>query len=185
VRNNSKDRKNTSFKKHLINEQISATEVRLITESGENIGIVSRADALSRAEAVGMDLVKIGEQDGIVIAKIMDFGKFLYLKKKQQSESKKNQKVIQIKEIKMRPNIDDQDYKTKFNRAVKFLSEGKRVKFTLQFRGREMAMKNELGNKFFERIANDLEEKKLGSLVAEKEQRSGPFWSRVYYIKGA
>jgi translation initiation factor IF-3 len=183
VRNNHRDKNNNS-KRYIVNEQIRAREIRLITEEGENIGVVSRQEALSRAENVGLDLVKIGEKDSVVIAKIMDFGKYLYLKKKQQGEAKKKQKIIQIKEVKMRPNIGEQDYQTKFKRAIKFLLEGKRVKFTLQFKGREMIMKHELGKKFFERIANDLEEKKLGSLVSEREQRSGPFWSKIYYIKG-
>ena len=183
MRNNHKD-KNNSRKKHLVNEQIRDSKIRLIIETGENIGVVSRKEALDRAEQTGLDLVKIGEQDSIVIAKLMDFGKHLYLKKKQQAQAKKNQKVIQIKEIKMRPNIGDQDYLVKFNRAVKFLEEGKRVKFTLQFRGREMIMMKEIGPKFFARIHNDLEARELGPLVAEKEQRGRPFWSKIYYIKG-
>ena len=183
MRNNNKD-KNNSSKRYIVNEQIRAREIRLIAEDGENVGLVSRQDALSRAQNVGLDLVMIGEKDAVVIAKIMDFGKFLYLKKKQQGEAKKKQKIIQIKEVKMRPNIGEQDYQTKFKRAIKFLQDGKRVKFTLQFKGREMIMKHELGNKFFDRIANDLEEQKLGSLVSEREQRGGPFWSKIYYIKG-
>ena len=180
---NSRD-KNSRAPKTLINEQIKDSEIRLITETGENIGVVSRREALDRADQAGLDLVKIGEQESVVVAKIMDFGRHLYLKKKQQSEAKKKQKVIQIKEIKMRPNIGDQDYLVKFNRAVKFLQDGKRVKFTLQFRGREMIMMNEKGTKFFDRVHRDLEERNLGALVAEKEQRGRPFWSKVYYIKG-
>jgi len=180
--------KNGPNQKYLVNEQIRADNVRLITDTGENIGLVSLKEALSRAESVGLDLVKIGEQanglDAEVVAKIMDFGKFLYLKKKQQSDAKKKQKIIQIKEIKMRPNIGEKDYETKFNRAVQFLSDGKRVKFTLQFRGREMVMMNELGRKFFDKIQSDLEAEELGPLVAEKEQRGRPFWSKIYYVKG-
>jgi len=181
---NNRDKYNGG-QKNLVNEQIKAAQMRLITETGENIGLVSRKEAIARAESAGLDLVKIGEQDAIVVAKIMDFGKYLYNKKKQQAEAKKKQKVIQIKEIKMRPNIGDQDYQTKFKRAVQFLKDGKRVKFTLQFRGREMIMMNDLGQKFYERIHHDLEEQKLGVLVAEKEQRGRPFWSKVYYLKGA
>ena len=183
MRNNNRDKNNNS-KRYIVNEQIRAREIRLIAEDGENVGVVSRQEALSRAENVGLDLVMIGEKDSVVIAKIMDFGKYLYLKKKQQGEAKKKQKIIQIKEVKMRPNIGEQDYQTKFKRAIKFLQDGKRVKFTLQFKGREMIMKHELGKKFFDRIANDLEEQKLGSLVSEREQRGGPFWSKIYYIKG-
>lgn len=181
---NFKDKKDNLRKKYLVNDQIKASKIRLIIETGENIGVVSRSEALDRAEQTGLDLVKIGEQDSIVIAKLMDFGKHLYVKKKQQAEAKKNQKVIQIKEVKMRPNIGDQDYMVKFNRAVKFLKEGKRVKFTLQFKGRQMIMMRELGTKFYERIHHDLEAQQLGPLVAEKEQRGRPFWSKIYYIKG-
>ena len=145
--------------------------------------MVSREEALSRAKEVGLDLVQIGESQDVVIAKIMDFGKYLYMKKKQLGEAKKKQKVIQIKEIKMRPNIGDQDYQTKFNKALQFLKEGKRVKFTLQFRGREMIMMNELGKKYYERIDHDLQESGIGPLVSEKEQRGRPFWSKIYYLK--
>lgn len=169
--------------KYLINDQIKAEQIRLITETGENLGVVSREEALSRAKSSGLDLVIISEGNSVVVAKIMDFGKFLYIKKKQQNEARKKQKVIQIKEIKMRPNIGDQDYKTKFEHAVQFLKDGKRVKFIMQFRGREMVMMNELGEKFFTRVHNDLVELDLGLLVDEKEQRGRPFWSKVYYIK--
>lgn len=184
MRNHRDDRRKPNDK-HLVNENIKADQVRLITETGENIGLVSRREALSRAEDAGLDLVKIGEQGSEVVAKIMDFGKYLYLKKKQQSEAKKKQKVIQIKEIKMRPNIGDQDYQVKFKRAVQFLKEGKRVKFTLQFRGRQMIMMNDLGRTFYERIHNDLMAQELGSLVEEKLQQGRPFWSKIYYVKGA
>ena len=177
-----KDR-NSLRSKYLVNEQIRSAKIRLIIETGENIGVVSRSEAMARAEQTGLDLVKIGEQDSVVIAKLMDFGKYLYTKKKQQNEAKKKQKVIQIKEIKMRPNIGDQDYLVKFNRAVKFLKDGKRVKFTLQFRGREMIMMKEIGPKFFQRIHDDLEKQDLGMLIAEREQRGRPFWSKIYYIK--
>lgn len=181
---NNRDKRRRPSEKHEVNDQIRANRIRLITHTGENVGVVSRREALDMAEEAGLDLVKIGEQDSEVIAKIMDLGKHLYLKKKQQSEAKKKQKVIQIKEIKMRPNIGDQDYLVKFNRAVQFLQDGKRVKFTLQFRGREMIMMRETGTRFFERIHHDLEERQLGPLVAEKEQRGRPFWSKIYYIKG-
>lgn len=183
MRNNHRGR-NSEDKRFLVNEQIKDNKIRLIIETGENIGVVTRREALDRAEQVGLDLVKIGEQDSVTIAKLMDFGKHLYLKKKQQAQAKKKQKIIQIKEIKMRPNIGDQDYEVKFNRAVKFLQDGKRVKFTLQFRGREMIMMKDIGPKFFERIHRDLEGRELGTLIAEKEQRGRPFWSKIYYIKG-
>jgi len=183
VRDNNRFKRNLPNDRHQINERIRASQIRLITEDGENVGIVSKTEALNRAKDVGLDLVKIGEHGDIVIAKIMDFGKFLYQKKKKEAESKKKQKIIQIKEIKMRPNIGDQDYQTKFKRAVDFLKDGKRVKFTLQFRGREMAMMHEIGRNFFDRIASDLDEQQIGPLIEEKEVRGRPFWSKVYYVK--
>lgn len=183
MRNNNHRKEQSN--KPLVNEQIRAREIRLITETGENVGVVSKQEALTRANDAGLDLVQIGEQDEFVIAKIMDFGKHLYTKKKQQHEAKKKQKVIQIKEIKMRPAIGDQDYKIKFNRAVGFLKEGKRVKFTLQFRGRQMIMMRELGDKHFSRIHQDLLKQDLGPLVEEILQRGRPFWSKIYYVKGS
>jgi translation initiation factor IF-3 len=177
--------KDSLRKKYLVNDQIKAVQILVITETGEQLGVMSRRDALAKAEEVGADLVKIGDQDTIAVAKLMDFGKYLYLKKKQQAESKKNQKVIQIKEVKLRPNIGDQDYMIKLNQAVRFLKEGKRVKFTLQFRGREMVMMKETGPKFFDRIDNDLEAQQLGTLISEKETRGRPLWSKVYYLKGS
>lgn len=184
MRHNNHNDKRNKKERHQVNEQIRDKQVRLIDENGENHGVTPTRDALNRAESVGLDLVKIGEHESVAIAKIMDFGKYLYLKKKQQNEAKKKQKTIQIKEVKLRPNIGDQDYEVKLNRAVKFLQEGKRVKFTLQFRGREITMSKEIGVKFFERINKDLEEKNLGPMVAEREQRGRPFWSKIYYLKG-
>src|SRR5438045_3244557 len=125
----------------LINHQIRAEQVQLITQDGENIGIVSRSQALRQAEEAGLDLVLIAIKDDIPIVKIMDFGKSLYEKKKKTIEAKKHQKVIQVKEVKMSPKIGEHDYQTKIKQAVQFLTTGKRVKITLSFRGREMATK--------------------------------------------
>jgi len=140
--------------------------------------------ARSRADETGLDLVQISDSNNEVIVKLMDFGKFLYEKKKQDGEAKKNQKVIQIKEVKLRPNIGDQDYKIKLKRAIEFLEDGKRVKFTLQFRGREMASMDSVGPAMFARISADLVDHDLGNLVEEKEQRGRPFWSKIVYVKG-
>ena len=166
-----------------INDRIRATVVQVIGDAGENYGEMSKADAVARAQEAGLDLVKVGDKDDIAITKIMDFGKFLYDRKKKQGESKKHQKTIQIKEVKMRPKIGIGDYETKLNQAIRFLQEGKRVKFTLQFRGRQVVSVNETGTNFFKRITTDLSEKGLTGLVEEKETRSGPFWSKVFYIK--
>ena len=170
--------------KYIINDRIKADYVTVIDQEGRNLGSIPKSEALALAEEAGLDLVQVGEKDSGVITKILDFGKHLYTKKKQQSEAKKKQKVIQVKEVKLRPNIGDGDYKTKINRAIKFLTEGKKVKFTLQFRGRELIMVRELGANFFNRIHDDLTNSNIpGTLIQEKEQRSGHFWFRIYYIK--
>lgn len=169
--------------KYLINEQIKEDQVYVITHEGENLGLISRREALTRADEAGLDLVQVGEKDNLPVAKIMDFGKFAYAKKKQLNDSKKHQKVTQLKEIKLRPNIGDQDYKTKLKKAEEFFSDGKKVKFTLQFKGREVTMIDQLAPQIFEKIAVDLAVKGLGELVEEKDQRSGNFWSKIYFIK--
>lgn len=169
----------------LINESIRAREVQLITEEGENLGKVSRDVALDRAQRVGLDLVMLSEgSKGIPIVKIMDYGKDLYNRKKKQSEAKKTQKTIQIKEIKIRPKIGEHDYQTKMKQAISFLKTGKRVKFTLFFRGREMATRQERGRILFDKINETLaQEGLLDSLVQEKEMKAGPAWSKVCYLK--
>ena len=172
--------------KHIINEAIRAKEVRLINAEGENVGVVSRAEALAQAEQAALDLVQISSSDSaVVVAKVMDFGKFLYEKKKQDNKAKKQQKVIQIKEVKFRPNIGDQDYRIKLKRAEDFLVAGKRVKMTLQFRrGRELATMGQVGSAMFARIDADLAALSLGTLLEEKEQRGRLMWTKVYYLKG-
>ncbi|MBD3273314.1 translation initiation factor IF-3 [Candidatus Dependentiae bacterium] len=181
--NNKKSNNKLLANNYQVNEKIRASNVQVIDEKGENLGVLPKQEALRLAENAELDLVKVGEKGDMPITKIMDFGKFLYAKKKQLIESKKKHKIVQVKEIKMRPNIGENDYKTKLNRAIKFLNEGKKVKFTIQFRGREFIMIKELGRNFFERINKDLEEQNLGTLVEEKEQRGGPFWSKIYYLK--
>ena len=176
--------KNNEQSKYFVNENIRSDSILVITESGENLGVMTKRKALTLAQESGLDLVQVGEKDSSIIAKIMDFGKFLYLKKKQLNESKKHQVVVQIKEIKMRPHIDAQDYKTKLNQAERFFQEGKHVKFTLQFKGREAAMMDELGHKLFNKILSDLAERNVGPLQEEKEGRSGITWSKILYVKG-
>ena len=131
----------------LINQQIRAESVQLITQEGENIGTITRSQALRQAEEAGLDLVLIAQtgKEGIPVVKIMDFGKVLYEKKKKTIEAKKHQTVIQVKEIKMSPKIGEHDYQTKIKQAVQFLTSGKRVKITLSFRGREMTTKDVRG----------------------------------------
>jgi len=170
----------------LINQQIRAESVQLITQDGENIGNISRAQALRQAEEAGLDLVLIAQsgKDGIPVVKIMDFGKVLYEKKKKTLEAKKHQKVIQIKEIKMSPKIGEHDYQTKIKQAVQFLTTGKRVKITLSFRGREIATKEARGSELFSKIEKSFEEHDWAhNLVQEQDSKMGKMWSRIYYLK--
>jgi translation initiation factor IF-3 len=169
-----------------VNEKIGAGRVQLITHEGENIGVTPTDRALRMARDVGLDLVVIAEQgkEGVPIAKIMDFGKNLYEKKKQQTEAKKHQKMIQVKEIKLRPKIGEHDYLTKLKQMFQFLEEGKRVKVTLFFRGREIATKQSRGMELFGRIQKAFEEQDLvKNLIQEEDANAGPVWSRVYYLK--
>lgn len=133
VNNNSK--KDDMF----INEQIRDREVRVISESGEQLGIMSSMEARRLAEEAGLDLVKISPNAKPPVCKIIDYGKFKYEKARKEKDAKKKQHTVEIKEIRMSPNIDDNDMNTKINAAKKFLTKGDRVKVTLRFRGREMA----------------------------------------------
>lgn len=168
-----------------VNEKITAPQMQLITQDGENIGVVLRADALRMAREVELDLVMIAEQGnkGVPVVKIMDFGKSLYERKKKQAEAKKHQKVIQVKEIKIRPKIGDHDFKTKMSHAIEFLNEGKRLKVSLWFRGRENVLKDKHGSELFERIERALDETFEKNLIKEKEIKMGQAWSRFYFLK--
>ena len=123
----------------MINEQIRDKEVRLIGEDGEQLGVVSSKEALRMAEEAGLDLVKIAPTAKPPVCKIVDYGKFKYEQTRKEKEAKKKQKTIEIKEIRLSPNIDTNDLNTKINAAKKFLAKGDKVKITLRFRGREMA----------------------------------------------
>ncbi len=125
-------------------------------ETGENVGVVSLDDALGRADDAGLDLVEVAPEAKPPVCKILDYGKFKYEAQKKANEARKKQKVIDVKEIKMRPNIDHHDYDVKMRAMNKFLGEGDKVKVTLRFRGREMAHQN-LGLKVLERVRDDLE----------------------------
>lgn len=125
-----------------INEQIRDKEVRVIGEEGEQLGIMSAREALKLAEEAGVDLVKIAPTAKPPVCKIVDYGKFKYEQTRKEKEAKKKQKVVEIKEIRLSPNIDTNDLNTKVNAAKKFISKGDRVKVTLRFRGREMAHMN-------------------------------------------
>ena len=124
---------------NLINEQIREKEVRLIGESGEQIGIVSIEEAQAKADEAGVDLVLIAPKATPPVCKIIDYGKYRYEQARKEKEAKKKQKTIEIKEIRLSPNIDQNDIKTKANTARKFIEKGDKVKVALRFRGREMA----------------------------------------------
>ena len=125
-----------------INEQIRDKEVRVIGEDGEQLGIMSSKEAQKLADEAGLDLVKIAPTAKPPVCKIVDYGKYKYEQTRKEKEAKKKQKVIEIKEIRLSPNIDTNDLNTKMNAARKFLSKGDKVKVTLRFRGREMAHMN-------------------------------------------
>ncbi len=125
-----------------INEQIRDKEVRVIGENGEQLGIMSAREAMHLAEEAGVDLVKIAPTAKPPVCKIVDYGKFKYEQTRKEKEAKKKQKVVEIKEIRLSPNIDTNDLNTKVNSARKFITKGDRVKVTLRFRGREMAHMN-------------------------------------------
>jgi len=142
-----------------INEYILRfPQVRLITSTGEQVGVVDPQTALAKGREEGLDVVVIAEQADPPVCKVMDFGKFTFEKKKKEHESKKRQKVTQVKEVKFRPNIDDHDYGFKLRNIVRFLAEGDKVKATVQFRGREMS-RMENGRKVLDRLIADLEGK--------------------------
>ena len=131
---------------HQLNEEIRDKEIRLIGADGAQLGIVSSAQANAMAEEQGLDLVKISPNAVPPVCKIMDYSKFCFDQKKREKEAKKNQKVVEIKEIRMSPSIDTNDFNTKAKAAMKFLADGNRVKVSVRFRGREMAHTN-LGEK--------------------------------------
>ena len=123
----------------MINEQIRDKEVRLIGSDGEQLGIMSAKEAMFKAQEAGLDLVKIAPQAKPPVCKIIDYGKYRYELARKEKEAKKKQKTIDVKEVRLSPNIEENDLNTKVNNARKFLTKGNKVKVTLRFRGREMA----------------------------------------------
>lgn len=139
-----------------VNREIDARSIRLVGADGEMIGVVTLREGLVMAEEAGLDLVEVSPNAEPPVCKILDYGKFKYEAQKKKNEAKKKQKVIEVKEIKLRPNIDDNDYGVKMRSMRKFLEEGDKVKVTLRFRGRELAHQD-LGMKVLERVRDDLE----------------------------
>jgi len=137
-----------------INEEIRAREVHLIDKDGHNLGNMTVPEALAKAQEAGLDLVEISPNATPPVVKILDFGKYKYQEQKKQAEARKKQKVVEVKEIKFRPMIDDHDYQVKMRSMERFFEEGDKVKVTLRFRGREMA-NQELGTRLLVRLKED------------------------------
>tara|TARA_Y100000590_G_scaffold463233_1_gene629500 strand:- start:19097 stop:19603 length:507 start_codon:yes stop_codon:yes gene_type:complete len=142
---------------HRINDQIISDRIRLIGPNSENYGEVSIDTGLEEADKLELDLVEISPNTQLPVCKIMDYGKYKYQAQKKAAEAKKKQKTIGVKEIKMRPNIDNHDYEVKLRSVRKFIDSGDKVKISLMFRGREMSH-TDLGIKLFERIKEDIAE---------------------------
>jgi translation initiation factor IF-3 len=140
-----------------VNREIDARSIRLVGPEGEMIGVVTLRDGLVMAEEAGLDLVEVSPNAEPPVCKILDYGKFKYEIQKKKNEAKKKQKVIEVKEIKLRPSIDDNDYGVKMRNMRKFLEEGDKVKVTLRFRGRELAHQD-LGMRVLEKVRDDLED---------------------------
>ena len=142
---------------HRINGEVNAREVRLIGVDGEVVGIMSGREALKMAEEADTDVVEISPNATPPVCRLMDYGKFKYQEQKKAAEAKAKQKVIQVKEIKLRPGTDENDYQVKMRSIKRFIEEGDKVKVTLRFRGREMAHQ-EIGMRQLERIRDELNE---------------------------
>jgi len=154
-RGRGKSKKKPEVPKERINRQIRAQRVRLIGENGDQVGIVSLAEALVHAEKAGLDLVEVSPNANPPVCKILDFGQYHYQKTKSLRESRKNQHVVQTKEVKFGPNTEEHDYNFKKDHAIKFLSQHDKVKLTVRFRGRQLAHK-EIGVELLERLLHEL-----------------------------
>ena len=140
-----------------VNEEIKIASVRLVDQDGNMVGVVETSEALEMAVKAGLDLVEVAPLATPPVCKILDYGKFKYEEQKRKNEARKKQKIIEIKEIKLRPTIDDHDYGVKLKAMQRFLDEGDKVKVTLRFRGRELTHQD-LGMKVLIRVKTDLEE---------------------------
>lgn len=141
----------------MINEQIRDREIRLVGENGEQLGIMSSREALAKAREADLDLIKIAPTAKPPVCKIVDYGKYRYEMARKEKEARKKQKTMEVKEIRLSPNIDENDLNTKAGQARKFLSKGDKVKITLRFRGREMAhvgMSRQILDRFYEKLSD-------------------------------
>ena len=155
-----------------MNEAIKADEVRLISENGEQLGVLKLDDAIERAKDVGLDLIEVASNVNPPVAKILNYGKLKYEEKKKAQASKKKQHVVKIKEMRVRPRIDDHDLETKVSRGRKFIEDGCKLKVTLMFRGREMS-RTDLGvdvlNRVIEMLSDIAEVEKHGELEGRRQ----------------
>jgi len=160
-----------------VNERISSPKVRLVDENGEMIGILSQSDALERALKAGLDLVEISPNADPPVCKILDYGKYKFEEQKRRAEIRKKQKIIEIKEIQLRPGIDKHDFDVKMRSARKFIEEGDKLKVTLRFRGRELSHQ-ELGMDVLNRVKDTLRD------IAKVEQHPKMEGKRVIMVMG-
>ncbi len=166
-----------------INDEIRIREVRVTDENGESLGIMQTKDALKLAEDRHLDLVEVAPKARPPVCKIMDFGKYRYEQQKRDKEARKKQKVVTVKEVKLRPNIEQHDFDVKLKNAQRFIEEGNKVKVTIMFRGRELSHP-ELGNEVLDKIAKalgdtvsveraaKLEGKNMTMILSPKAQKS-------------
>ena len=140
-----------------VNEQIEAEKVRVVNADGEMVGVISKEEGIEIAFEAGLDLVEVSPNADPPVCKVLDYGKYKYEAQKKANEARKKQKVIDVKEIKMRPGIDEHDYQVKMRSVRRFLDEGDKVKMTIRFHGREMAHQ-ELGMKVLDRVREDVDE---------------------------
>ena len=157
---------------YIINDQIRDSEVRVISEEGEMLGVMPTGEAMRRADDAGLDLIMISPNANPPVCRIEDFGKFKYEQLRKEKENKKKQKVTEVKEIRFSPNIDTNDFNTKKNAARKFLTKGEKVKVTVRFRGREMAHGIPTAKKLLDDFANDLSDVCTLEKEAKVEGRS-------------
>jgi translation initiation factor IF-3 len=153
-----------------VNESIRSEKIRLVDEEGQMVGVVSVREGIERAQEVGLDLIEVSPNAEPPVCKILDYGKYKYELQKKKNEAKKKQKIVEIKEIKLRPVIGEHDYLIKLKHTRRFLGEENKVKVTMRFRGREMAHK-EIGLRLLERMEKDVED--IGAAeTAPKQERN-------------
>ena len=153
-----------------VNEDINVSMVRVVDHEGEQLGVLAINDALDRAAGVGLDLVEVAPNADPPVCKFLDYGKYKYEAQKKKSEARKKQKIIDVKEIKMRPGIDEHDYQVKMRNMRRFLDDGDKVKVTIRFRGREM-VHQDLGMRVLDRVREELDELVKVELLPRLEGR--------------